>query len=221
MKRFGLIKGVCAGALAAAGAAHASITQAPALPAQVTLSWTAIDDITSEPPVPSATLEATGSASVQNGSWVANVISTEPGLIHLGDDAGLLFHLRGVKPSQETTLWKDITIDYAHQKVTGDSYFGGVKTADNTFMFAMGSFENTPDLVPQGQSQLWTSYSACHLGPPGCAEVALWSPTVFATLTVTSVPEPSSGLSMALGLLVTGWAAWRARGRSLHGGLTR
>lgn len=219
MKQYGLIKGMCAGVLAVAGAAHASITQAPALPAQVTLSWTAVNDIW-EPPVPSATLEATGSASLQNGSWVANVTSVEPGLIHLGDDAGLLFHFLGVKASQETTLWKDITIDYVHQTVTGDSYFGGVKKSDNTFMFAMGGFEDTPDLVPQGQSQLWTSYSACHLGPPGCGAVALWDPHVFATITVTSVPEPSSGLSMALGLLAMGGAGWRARRRSLHGGIS-
>jgi hypothetical protein len=44
--------------------------------------------------------------------------------------------------------------------------------------------------------------------------VAIWAPEVVGTISVTAVPEPSSGLAMALGLAATGWGVRQARRRA-------
>jgi hypothetical protein len=212
MKQYGSIKGVCAAALLAAGTAHAGITQAPALPAQLSLTWTFLDD--SDQPGPSVVLQALGSASVQNGSWVANVTSVEPGLIKLGDDAGLTFKPAGPQPKEPLAVWKDITFDYVNQRVTGDAYIDGVRVFNDREMFFTAGPDFGPDRFPEGTSLAGIGSNECKLTIAVCSVAAVWLPEVVGTISVTSVPEPSSGLAMALGLLATAWGVSRTGRRA-------
>jgi MYXO-CTERM domain-containing protein len=186
----------------ASGMAHAGINSTPELPAQLTVSWTSLTDAGA----PSMVLEATGSATLQAGNWVADVNAVEPGLIHVGVGAGLVFRPQSGWPaSQELPVWKDITLDYTNQRLTGDAYLGGKLVANDATLFRTGGFDFGPDLMPKGQSLLWASSpSICGLTKPDCISIALWAPEVYGAVSVASVPEASTGVSMVLGLLAVG-----------------
>ncbi|MGC4061983.1 MAG: PEP-CTERM sorting domain-containing protein [Aquabacterium sp.] len=212
MKQHGSIKWACAAALLAAATAHAGITQAPTLPAQVSLKWSDLD--LDDEGRPLITLVASGSASLQDGSWVASVDSLAPGLIHLGDDAGLTFKPAGPQP-KALALWKDITIDYVTQTVTGDAYVNGVKVSNDQLMFFTAGPDFGADVLPQGQSLLGIGSNMCKLTLATCSVADVWLPQVVGSVSVTAVPEPSSGLAMASGLSLLGLAL-RAREKSVN-----
>ena len=185
----------------AAGAAQAGITQAPTLPAQVNFKLTAADE-TGEPllvPV------ATGSATLLNGRWVADVADVSPTLIHLAGDAGIQF--ASSDPSVPLGLdWKNISIDLTTQRVNGDGYLNGVLTSPGHLLFFTIGFDGGPDVMPEGKATLWADGAAlCELYKP-CTHVAMWDPIELGTASIrSSVPEPDTAASTLLGLLAVTW----------------
>lgn len=194
------------------GNAQASVTVTPALPAQVSLGWTLTDDLGA----PTVALQASGTATIQDGLWTANVVASGDGLIRLGDDAGLSFKLTAFPASAKQPIWKDITIDVAHQTLRADAYVDGVRVADDRQLFFIGGLEGTPDGLPQGKTFIWASTpTLCQLSNPSCGAVTLWDPVTVGTLSISAVPEPSTLLSMALGLVAV--TAGVRRGRAPGG----
>lgn len=200
--------GLSAALLLSATGAHAGITSAPALPAQLTLDWTATDDEGR-----AELLQATGSASIQNGKWVAAVANAGDGFIHLAEDAGIVFQSLPAWPGKSRPVWQDFTLDYKNQRVTADAYVDGVRVANDRQLFFTGGFDFGPDLMPNGKTLLWGDGSAlCVLSNPGCIHVALWAPMELGTLSVSSVvPEPGTLASMMLGLGLVAWGVRRQR----------
>lgn len=199
---------VCLG-ICGAGAAQAGITQAPALPAQVALNWTYFDEYAGAGL--GVALEATGTASVHNGQWEAAVTQLTPGLIHLGEDAGMVFRPVGVTLGH-LPVWKDITLDYVNHVLTADAYVDDVRVADNRRLFFTNGFEFGPDTQPEGKATLWAnSAGLCVLTYPTCSYSAYWAPVELGTVTVSSVPENGTMGSMALGLVLLGGLARRGR----------
>lgn len=191
------------GACLATFGAQAGITQIPPGPLQVTLNYantvTSTNDIDNlSPPEPlSFDLTALGNSHMAaNKTWVADATQVSPTLIQVGDNStgftltetGPSWFIDSSQPLSDT--WKNIRIDLSSGLVTGDSYVNGalVKTGQTIF------FVSDLAHLPEGQTMLIRGI-------------------LYGDLTLSAVPEPSSGLSMALGLLAIGWGAWRARQR--------
>lgn len=197
-------------ALAMAGEAHAAITQAPALPAQLTMDWTFAGE-----DEPGLTLQATGSASVLDGKWQANIAGVSDGVIRLDPEAGLIFKPSTPRPIVPSpAVWKNIAIDYAHHRVTGDAYVNGVRVFSDPPLFIDGFGELPQQPFPEGKTTLWLDAGAgCKLINPTCSHLAVWMPTAVGTLAITAVPEPGTLATTLLGLAGVAWGARRLRGR--------
>lgn len=193
MKPMTLAWAVSASLLAASGA-QAEITQIPTGPAQVRLSWAStvtdysLGDNLGTPEPRSIDLLASGNAHIEPGkTWVADVTEVTAGLIKVGgDDAGLTISDVGVHGSYIDS-WKDITINLLIKQVTGDRYVDGALVANDERIFYFNDlYANDPRWgMAEGRSMLWRGL---YVG----------------NIAVVAVPEPSSGLAMALGLLATG-----------------
>jgi len=192
MKHINLVSALI-GCLVSFGA-QAGITQVPTGPTQVRLNYasdvtstSAIDNLS--PPQPlSYDLTALGNAHIEaNKTWVADVTEVSGGLIRVGgDDAGLTLTETGPSGAHSLT-WKNITIDLTMNAVTGDSYVDGLLADNDQTLFSFGDPLNA---YPEGQAMLFRGLLVGHL-------------------TLSPVPEPSSGLAMALGLLAVGWGVRR------------
>lgn len=204
MKKF--VSGLMLAGSALSGQVLAGVTTAPTGPSFVSITWTLGGLDTT-----GVTLEASGSATMQGSSWAALVADTPAGQIKLGEDAGLSFRPGLRDPADPVFVWRDITVDLARQVVTGDAYWGGVKQADNRVMFGMGLVNGGADALPAGTTTLWANrVDVCQLAVP-CVTAAIWDPGVLGVLRVQPVPEPSTAMTGALGLLALGYVVRRAR----------
>ena len=193
MKQRALILALGAG-LAAFGA-QAGITQAPTGPSQVSLNWAVGvvseglgDNLGGTPPALSFDLVASGDAWMNGHDWVANVTSVTGDLIRLGgDSAGLTINTNSELNGFSSSTWKDITINLATQQVTGDRYVDGSLVSSDEQIFAVG------DVLHQAEGK-----------------ADLWRGPYIGEMVLTSVPEPSSGLAMALGLVAMASGVRRA-----------
>lgn len=194
MKHMSLACALVAGLLAATGA-QAEITRIPTGPTQVRLSWAStvtdysLGDNLGTPEPRSIDLLASGNAHIEPyKTWVADVTEVTSGLIKAGgDSAGLTISDTGAHGNYIDT-WKDITVNLTLKQVTGDRYVDGLLVANDQRIF----FFNDVMSSAEGQSNLW-------LG------------NYIGYISLTAVPEPSSGLLMALGLLATVWACRRGK----------
>lgn len=199
------------GASVVALGAQAGITQSPMGPAQLRVMWpigSGGDEL------PDIKLGAVGNASVANNVWVADVTDVASGLIHVGgDDAGIVFNYVDW-PS--ATTWRDITIDLNNQVLTGDAYVNGQLIANDRRLFHIDTYNEYYADLPEGTAVLWDNViaGACIFDAVHCGKPIPDFNLPFATMTLTAVPEPSSGVGMALGLLAMGWGARRTKRRA-------
>jgi hypothetical protein len=194
MKPMTLAWAVSASLLAASGA-QAEITQLPTGPAQVRLSWAStvtdygLGDNLGTPEPRSIDLLASGTAHIEPGKvWVADVSEVTGNLIRLGgDNARLTISDVGVHGNYIDS-WEDITINLLTKQVTGDRYVDGSLVANDERIFYFNDVFGSPE----GKSNLWRG-------------------NYIGNISLVAVPEPSSGLAMALGLLATACALRRQK----------
>jgi hypothetical protein len=185
--------------LMVASGAQAEITQIPTGPTQVRLNWASTvtdyglgDNLGSPEPL-SIDLVASGSAHIEPGkTWVADVTGVTADLIKVGgDSAGLTINETGAHGNYSDT-WQDVTINLNTKEVTGDRYVDGALVANDERIFYFNDVLHDPE----GKTELWRG-------------------SYIGFLALSPVPEPSSGLAMALGLLAMALGVRRA-GQPTH-----
>lgn len=175
-------------------AAQAGITQAPDMPTQAVLTWPFVDAALGDNLGPPVTFEyellPIGHARVDALTWTADVAEVSGNLLRLGgDDTGLTV-IKTTPLGRFTSTWQDLTIDLARQIVTGDEFVNGARVSNDVQVLQLLSAG-----APEGRSVVLLGVGAGTLS------------------LVSAVPEASSGLSMALGLLAMGWTSSRRRRR--------
>lgn len=204
------------GCAAMASLAQASITQAPTMPAQVSIKGTGVlfDTFGFQ-------FQALGSARNEGESWIADVTAVGDGLFRLDGEAALKFGVPNSLAHPDDIIWKNFTIDFGPAESFGtprlwaDAYDrSGVKRISQAHFAFLGGVDFTQDGLPEGQSLLWLGGSAS-LGTFGGFSAAIWKPQVLAEISVSAVPEPAAWQAMGLGLVgLMGVQAARRRQRA-------
>jgi hypothetical protein len=191
---------VAAAGLLAASAAHSAITQAPALPAQVSIKGIgALFDVFD------FQLKALGSARNEGQSWIADVAEVSDRFFKLDSEAAMKVGAPNMLAHRDDIIWKNFTIEFEPAASAGtprlwaDAYdlSGVMRVSQAPFAF-LGGVDFTPDGRPDGQSLLWTG-GGVSLGRFDSVFTTEWSPRALAEISVSSVPELAIWQAMGLG----------------------